>query len=80
MLKTNVGQVRSTISKHIGSKVIVRCNLGRHKVDVTKGVITDTYPSIFLVKVDDNSDKNHIVSYSYTDLLTEDVKMTLAKA
>ena len=37
MLKTDVGSVRQAVNRHIGSKVVVRCNLGRHKVDVTEG-------------------------------------------
>lgn len=81
MLKTDVGNVRNAVSRHIGSKVTVRCNLGRHKVGVTEGVITETYPSIFLITVKNEAENtSQTVSYSYTDVLTKDVQITLCKA
>ena len=81
MLKTNVGSVRQAVSRHIGSNVVVRCNLGRHKVDVTEGVITETFPSIFLITVKNEIENtSQTISYSYTDVLTKDVQITLCKA
>lgn len=78
MVTSDVGKVRNVVTKHIGSRVVVRCNLGRHKVDVTEGVISETYPSIFLVKVrNEIEDTFQMISYSYTDVLTKDVKITL---
>ena len=50
MVRASVGSVRRAVAEHVGSKVKVRSNLGRHKYDVTEGVITETYPCIFLVQ------------------------------
>lgn len=81
MKQANVGHVRNAVKKHIGSRVIVRCNLGRHRVNVTEGVITETYPSVFLIKVkNEEENTSQTVSYSYTDVLTKDVQITLCKA
>lgn len=78
MVSATVGNVRRAVSKHIGSKVLVKSNLGRHKYDVTEGVITETYPCIFLVQVKNNDeDTVQTVSYSYTDVITRDVQLTL---
>ena len=76
MVCADVGKVRNVMKKHIGSRVVVRCNLGRHKVDVTEGVITETYPSIFLVRVKNEAENSfQTVSYSYTDVLTRTVEV-----
>lgn len=78
MVSASVGSVRRAVSKHVGSKVRVRSNLGRHKYDVTEGVITETYPCIFLVRVENaEEDSFQTVSYSYTDVITKDVQLTL---
>lgn len=78
MVSATVGNVRRAVSKHIGSKVLVKSNLGRHKYDITEGVITETYPCIFLVQVKNNDeDTVQTVSYSYTDVITRDVQLTL---
>ena len=53
-------------------------NQGRHKVDVTEGIITETYPSIFLIQVENEVDDSFkTVSFSYSDVLTKDIKMVL---
>lgn len=64
--------------KHQGNKVKIRANRGRHKIDVTEGIIRETYPSIFLVEVENKlDDTTQKISFSYTDVLTKDVQMQL---
>ncbi len=78
MTNANVGNVRRAVARHVGSKVVVRSNLGRHKYDVTEGIITEIYPCIFLVQVrNEAEDSFQTVSYSYTDVITKDVQLTL---
>lgn len=79
MMKQNdVNKVRNAVISQTGKKVKIRINRGRHKVDVTEGVISETYPSIFLIKIQDNKDTPvRILSYSYTDILTKDVELIL---
>lgn len=78
MSHSDINKVKSSVNKNIGSKVKIRANRGRHRIDVTEGVICETYPSIFLVevinKIDDTTQK---ISFSYTDVLTKDVQMQL---
>ena len=54
-------------------------NRGRHKFVTAKGVITQTYPNIFLVELEnaDGNDQNKTVSFSYQDVITRDVRMML---
>lgn len=78
MGQLDVRQVRKVVNAHIGSKVRIKSNKGRHKIDVTEGIITETYPSIFLVEVaNDVEATSQMVSYSYTDVLTRDVCLSL---
>jgi len=79
MMKQNdVNYVRNTVMNQTGKRVKIRINRGRHKVDITEGIISETYPSIFLIKVQDAKDMAvRTVSYSYTDILTKDVELIL---
>jgi len=79
MMKQNdVNNVRNAVISQTGKKVKVKINRGRHKVDVTEGVISETYPSIFLIKIQENEDMPiRMLSYSYTDILTKDVELIL---
>ena len=78
MSQTDIKRVKLSVDKNIGNKVKIRANRGRHKIDVTEGVISETYPSIFLVEVANKIDDTvQTVSFSYTDVLTKDVQMQL---
>lgn len=78
MSQSDIRKVRLSVDKNIGSKVKIRANRGRHKIDVTEGVISKTYPSIFLVEVENKLDATtQMISFSYTDVLTKDVQMQL---
>ena len=78
MRQADVNQVRNVLRNYVGQKVRVRANMGRHKFDISEGVISDTYPSIFTIQLSaDKNAKNSIVSYSYTDIITKNVQLTL---
>ena len=78
MKQNNVNNVRNAVANQMGKKVKIRINRGRHKVDVSEGIISETYPSIFLIKIQESKDMPvRIVSYSYTDILTKDVELIL---
>lgn len=78
MKQNDVNNVRKAVINQVGKKVKIRINRGRHKVDVSEGIISETYPSIFLIKIQDSKDTpERIVSYSYTDILTKDVELIL---
>lgn len=78
MSQGDIKKVRLSVGKNIGNKVKIRANRGRHKIDVTEGIISEAYPSIFLVEVENKLDDTvQTVSFSYTDVLTKDVQMQL---
>lgn len=76
--KIDINKVRNTIRRNIGRKVKIRENKGRNKIDVAEGIISETYPCVFLIKVENkNPDTMKTLSFSYTDLLTKDVELVL---
>jgi uncharacterized protein Veg len=79
MMKQNdVNNVRNAVIRQTGKRVKIKINRGRHKVDVAEGVISQTYPSIFLIKIQEKDDMPiRFMSYSYTDILTKDVELIL---
>lgn len=78
MSQGDIKKVRLSVGKNIGNKVKIRANRGRHKIDVTEGIISEAYPSIFLVEIENKLDDTvQTVSFSYTDVLTKDVQMQL---
>ena len=76
----DIMNVRRAVDANIGRRVRVRANKGRHKYSVAEGVIQESYPSIFTVRINaDEDNAERVVSYSYTDVLTRDVQLVICK-
>ncbi|MDF2505245.1 MULTISPECIES: Veg family protein [Clostridium] len=74
MEKVNVlDSIKRNIEDHLGEKVVLKANSGRKRVVVNNGVIEKTYPSIFVVRLE--SDTQRKVTYSYSDVLTKTVQL-----
>jgi len=76
-VRNDVTQIRRNIAEHVGSKVMLETNKGRQKSLVTSGTIENTYPAIFTILLDQNAGAKRTVSYSYTDILTKNVEITV---
>ena len=70
--KSNLSEVRKNIEECVGQKVLLRGSLGRNKSFEKEGTLLNTYPNIFVVKMDDTQ-RN--VTYTYTDVLTKTVEL-----
>jgi len=72
-------KIKNALEKNIGQKVRLTAKKGRKKSIVRQGVIEETFPSIFIVKLDNSIDQlpssSRRVSYSYTDILTKSIEV-----
>ncbi len=71
-----LASIREDIESHIGEKVTLKANGGRRKVLINKGVLEETYPSIFVIRLEDDTQRT--VTYSYSDVLTKTVQIVFA--
>lgn len=79
--KVDIDRVRKSVGNHIGNRVRIKMNRGRHKIDITEGILKEAYPSIFIVEVREDGDVlPRKISFSYTDILTRDIQMLLCRA
>ncbi len=74
--KDRLMQIRQDIEAYLGETVILRTNKGRKKVKTHQGIIEDTFPSVFTVKIDCGTLSERRISYSYCDILTETVEVS----
>ena len=70
-------EIKRSLEAHVGSKITLRANGGRRKTVESTGVLEETYPSVFVVKLDQEPQTFKRVSYSYADVLTESVEITV---
>ena len=74
-----LNKIRQTLEKHLGRKIVLKANKGRKQIVTKKGVLEKVYPSIFVVKLDDEDNGYSRVSYSDSDLLTDNVTLKVIK-
>ena len=75
-INKTLANIRKDIENHVGEKVRLKANGGRKKILVNDGVIESVHPSIFVVRLED--DTQRMVTYSYSDVLTKTVSLYYA--
>ena len=75
--KEVIADIKSNLDDFVGQKIKLKANRGRRRVYERTGVLEQTYPNIFVIKLDENRSIARRVSFSYTDVLTETVELTV---
>ena len=79
MAQRSVHDIRKEVENSVGKEVILKADMGRKRVKTKIGVIVDAFPSVFTVKVNNEFDVERTISYTYSDILTSQVKLTTDK-
>ncbi len=77
--KIDLVQIKKNIETCIGERVQLKANKGRKKAFIKEGIIENSYPSIFIIKFENEYETTRRVSYSYTDILTKAVELVIYK-
>ena len=72
--KEALSKIRNDVESYVGQEIFVKANVGRNKCIYRRGVIDSIYPNLFVFKENDTSNK---LSYSYTDLVTNTLELSL---
>ncbi len=70
-------EIKKSVEGCIGQRVLLRTNIGKRNAKEKKGIIQEAYPSVFIVTVNEGLQSQRSVSFSYSDILTATVEMTL---
>lgn len=78
MLEINkVASIRKDLEGCIGKRVILKANKGRKKTTIKEGILEAAYPSLFVVRISNEYNSVRRVSYTYSDVLTSTVEITI---
>ncbi|MCZ0717311.1 Veg family protein [Aerococcus kribbianus] len=72
-MPTSLAEIKNHLDNKIGERVQLTQQVGRKRVVTRQGVLSETFPAVFVIELD--QDENHFerMCYSYTDVLTEAV-------
>lgn len=68
-------EIKKGLEGQIGKRLKLTANGGRRKTVIRSGVLSETYPAVFVVELDKEENAFERVSYSYADVLMEAVEI-----
>ena len=68
--------IKEQLESRLGNKVMLTAQAGRKRKTERKGILRETYHSVFVVDLDQEENAFERVSYSYADVLTESVELS----
>ncbi|MGM7703745.1 biofilm formation stimulator Veg [Pseudalkalibacillus sp. Hm43] len=74
-----IPDIKRVLEGQVGKRLTLKANGGRRKTIERSGTLEETYPAVFIVKLDQDTNAFERVSYSYADVLTETVEITFAE-
>lgn len=77
-MSQSLGAIKSDLANHVGCEISVSQQTGRRRTTVRRGILTNLFPAVFIVELDQDENKFERACYSYTDVLTEaiDIQFT----
>lgn len=75
-MPNNLMEIKEQLEDHLGKKVMLTAQAGRKRKTERRGVLRETYHSVFVVDLDQEENAFKRVSYSYADVLTSSVEIT----
>lgn len=67
--------IKSILDNKLGKEIIVTVQMGRKKKKERKGILKETYRSVFVVDLDQAENAIERLSFSYRDVLTNSVEL-----
>ncbi|MFO7245659.1 MAG: Veg family protein [Thermaerobacter sp.] len=71
-----LARIKSDLDGFVGHPVRIKAHKGRRRVVEREGTLEKTYPSLFVVKLGPDQ-QNRRVTFTYADILTETVELTV---
>lgn len=74
-MTTTLATIKKDMECKIGCELMLVAQTGRKRQTERKGILAETYPSVFVVDLDPEENSFERVSYSYSDILTKTVEI-----
>ena len=78
--QSDLCRVKRSIERSVGERVRLSSNKGKKKAFIREGIIESSYPSIFIVKFENEYETTRRLSFSYTDIVTKAVELVICKS
>lgn len=76
-MTTTIGNIKTRFEELIGEDIVITVEAGRRRTRTHEGTLSEAYPSVFIVELDNEEDDDlyERVSFSYRDVLTSTIEV-----
>lgn len=74
-MPASIISIKNKLDSHLGDTLTIVAQAGRKKVTKRRGILRETFPAVFVIDLDQDQNNFKHVSYSYTDLLTNNIAL-----
>ena len=78
-MAANILTIKEELENKLGSRITLVAQTGRKRQTERSGILSETYPSVFIVDLDQDENAFERVSYSYADILTKSVEVQFSE-
>ena len=75
--RQTLDEIKISVGECLGKRVVLKTNKGKRKAKTREGIIEKVFPSVFTVSIDQGNGSKRTIAYSYSDILTESVEVTV---
>ena len=75
--KESLMEIKKYIEKHIGEEVSLITDRGKRRMQTRTGTIMNVFRNIFTVEINENFGNTRTASFSYSEVLTQDVEFVI---
>lgn len=68
-------EIKTYLDDKVGQEILVTVQMGRKKRKQRRGILQDTFHSVFVVALDQDENSFDRASYSYRDVLTNAIEL-----
>ena len=72
-----LADIKKLLDSHLGKHLLLKVNGGRRRTIERTGILSETYRAVFVVELDQDENAFERVSYSYADVLTDAVEISI---
>ncbi len=83
IVRSDLEKMKKNLDSIVGQEIQLTARRGRKRAITRKGVIEKTYPSIFIVRLENTRNstiEGRRISFSYADVLTRAIEVTPYRA
>lgn len=80
-MTATINDIKGKFEDLVGEDIVITVEAGRRKTKTHAGVLTETYPAVFVVELNNgDEDLYERVSFNYADVLTESIEIEFPNA